>query len=89
MEIKKLTFEELEEIKTLKANHDKLNFEIGQLEVQKRLIEEELEKIKINQNYAFLDLKKLKETEQFLAEKLNEKYGVGVIDINTGEIKPI
>lgn len=86
---KQLSQEELQQLKELQSSYSKVYFEIGQLEIQKRSLNEELDKIKTNQDYLFLDIKKIQENEEIFAKILNEKYGKGTIDINTGKISPL
>lgn len=89
MQNKQLTTEELQQLTELQSNYSKIYFEIGQLEIQKRELNEQLETVSKNQDFLYLDIKKIQEKEMVLANNLNEKYGKGTIDINTGEITPL
>lgn len=72
-DIKKLTTEELEAVKKLKADHSELAVALGELEIEKSRL---------------LDLRRvLHERESELAKQLQEKYGNGSIDLETGEMK--
>jgi len=84
--VKKLTEEELQSIKELQTQYNKFVFELGSIEAQlqgllaqKTLIEEEKANI-------ILDLKKLGDREKEVVTTLQEKYGVGNINPETGEI---
>ncbi len=69
----KLTSEELQAIKNIRQEYTDLAVAFGELELQKlNLIEAQKEIIS-------------RETQ--LAKQLQEKYGEGSIDLNTGEIK--
>jgi len=78
-EIKKLTPEELESVRTIKQEYSNLSFSLGELELQKNNIEKEKQDL-LNQH------NKLVEKEVAVAKSLTEKYGTGSINIDTGEI---
>jgi hypothetical protein len=84
-----LTTEELASIKELQTQYNKFVFDLGSLEAQlqnllvnKKLIEDE----KTN---TLADIAGLGEKEKALVTSLQEKYGVGNIDIETGVITPL
>jgi tmRNA-binding protein len=87
-ERKKFTPEELNEIKELRdANSQKIS-EFGQLELELLLAGQRVEsllKAKEELQKSYVDLQD-KETE--LVKNLNEKYGAGTVDINSGEFVP-
>jgi predicted nuclease with TOPRIM domain len=71
-EVKKLTTEELDEIKKIKASYNDLAISLGELEIEKsRLLEYR---------------KNLGDAELVLAKKLQDKYGEGSINLETGEV---
>ena len=74
-EIKKLTVDELEQIKIFKANKNQITFALGENRIQKEMILASYRNV-ANQEQDFLD-------------KLSIKYGNGSIDLNTGEISSI
>jgi hypothetical protein len=70
---KKLTTEELQIVKDLKQEYTNLAFTLGELEIQKVML---------------LDTQKeLAVKEKQIAKQLQEKYGEGTIDLETGEVK--
>jgi hypothetical protein len=70
---KKLTSEELQIVKDLKQEYTNLAFTLGELEIQKVML---------------LDTQKeLAAKEKQIAKQLQEKYGEGTIDLETGEVK--
>jgi hypothetical protein len=71
--MKKLEEKELERVVELKKNGERLQFEVGAIEFQKKLLLDQL-------------LVVAKENEEF-SKELFDKYGDCVIDIATGEIK--
>ena len=71
-EVKKLTESELSAVKAIKAEYNELVIAFGEVEVQKlRLVEVQ---------------KDLANREGDLAKQLQDKYGQGSINIETGEI---
>ena len=71
-EVKKLTIEELDEIKKITASYNDLAISLGELEIEKsRLLEYR---------------KNLSDAELVLAKKLQDKYGEGSINLETGEV---
>lgn len=81
MENQKLSQEELQQLKEFQTESNNITFTLGQIDVQKALLEgqrgEILEK-----------LAQLQEKSNELAKQLQEKYGDGSIDLETGEFKP-
>jgi chromosome segregation ATPase len=85
-ETKKLTQEELQSIQELQKQFNQFIFELGNVEAQiqgllhqKSLLETEKEGI-------VSDIKTLTNKEKDLVTSLQEKYGNGSIDPQTGEI---
>lgn len=76
-QVTKLTEQEISQLQTLQQEQDQLITNFGQLEYQVQLLEIQKEKL-IEQ----LENSKVKENE--VANKLNEKYGDGVINIKEG-----
>lgn len=71
-EAKKLTAEEIDQIKQIKSDYSELAMALGELEIEKsRLLEVR---------------KALQDREAELAKQLQEKYGQGSINLETGEI---
>ena len=85
-EIKKLTTEELQQIKDLQSQYNKFIFELGSLEAQLQNVIATKSSIEDEKNNTLEDIKKLGEREKELVTTLQEKYGNGNIDIETGEI---
>ena len=87
-ETKKFTEEELTQIKNLQSQNDRVIYELGQAELQIFLMSEELEKLKEHKSTLQITFKNFQAEETDLVAKLNEKYGIGTVDINTGEFIP-
>jgi hypothetical protein len=71
-DVKKLTAEELQSVKNVKVEYTELAMALGELEIEKSRL---------------LELRKdLYVREGNLAQQLQDKYGQGSIDLDTGEI---
>ena len=85
-DVKKLTTEELQQIKELQSQYNKFIFELGSLEAQLQNLLANKDIVETEKNNTLEDIKKLGEREKELINTLQEKYGNGNIDIETGEI---
>lgn len=77
----KLTEEDVKLIETLKTNKENFFLELGQIKYNEILLEQR------NDN-AFDFLTKLKEQEVTTMKLLEDKYGRGSINLDTGEFIP-
>ena len=77
----KLTTEELQRISELQQSQTALASELGQIEIIKLNLHQRREAAE-----KFLEELREKETE--IAKELNEKYGSGSINLQTGEFEP-
>ena len=87
-ETKKFTEEELESITEIQNGNSRIISELGQVELQLFLVNEELEKLDKMKSALQIQFKNLQVEESELVSSLNEKYGIGTVDINTGEFVP-
>ena len=87
-ETKKFTEEELKSITNIRNGNSRIISELGQVELQLFLVNEELEKLEKMKSTLQVQFKNLQAEETELVSSLNEKYGVGTLDINTGEFVP-
>ena len=74
--------QELEEIKKLRDELNTLSFQFGQLHIQKLKLEEQENSLKTQLN-------QVEKKESILAKKLTDKYGKGIINLETGTFTPI
>jgi uncharacterized coiled-coil DUF342 family protein len=81
METKKISEQELKEIKTLRDNFNSAYANLGMLVARIKELEDDKDK-----TFQYID--ELKESETKIYETLKTTYGDGVIDLNTGEFKP-
>jgi hypothetical protein len=88
-ENKKLTTEELQQIKDMQQQYNKFVFELGSIEAQLQNLLATKELIETEKSDVLEDIKKLGEREKELVSGLQAKYGVGNIDIESGEITPL
>ena len=77
----KLTKEEIDIIEGLKKNKDNILIELGQIKYNEILLNER------NEN-ALSFLQKLKEQEVSVMKSLEDKYGKGTVNVETGEFTP-
>jgi oligoribonuclease NrnB/cAMP/cGMP phosphodiesterase (DHH superfamily) len=83
-----LTQEELQSIKDLQSKYNQTILEIGAAEAQSIVFQENIEKLTEAKKGLVSDLKTIEQKESELVKSLQEKYGNGNIDVNTGEITP-
>ena len=81
-----LTQEELQSIKDLQSKYNQTLFEIGLAEAQRIALQDQFEKIESNKKQLVNDLETVEQKEQNLIKSLQEKYGNGSINPETGEI---
>ena len=77
----KIGKEELTQLKAIQESNKKLVDEFGMISIS----EETLKKRKAT---ALMALEQLKTAEQDLAKKLEDKYGKGSVNLETGEFTP-
>lgn len=87
-EVKKLTEEEITQIKEMQSQYNKFVFELGNIEAQLNELASHRIAMETEKANVLGDLKSLTIREKELLTSLQEKYGVGNINIETGEITP-
>lgn len=87
-ETKQLTPEELQQIQELQTQFNKFVFELGSVESQLQALLQQKVVLESEKDGIVSDLKTLGEQERVLVRDLQEKYGVGNINPQTGEITP-
>jgi hypothetical protein len=85
---KKFTDEEVKELTDLRNKYTEITVLFGQLEIQKEMLTRQLDQVKKTivenwENYNALIL-----SEDTIIKKLNEKYGEGTLDLDSGEFIP-
>ena len=84
-----ITPEEIQQIKDLQSKYNQTIFEIGAAEAQLIVFQENIEKLDAAKKGLVSDLKTIEQKETELTKNLQEKYGEGNINIETGEITPV
>ena len=87
MEKKKLTDEELQELKTINFRYAKLVNDLGECELLISSVSSQMNKAYEEKDGLLSDFKSLKEKNDALFASLAEKYGTGRIDLETGNIE--
>ncbi len=85
----KFTEEELKSLGDLSQNYQNIQASFGQIRVQKILLEQQGESLEEAEVKMEADYKDLQETERKLVQELNEKYGPGQLDPQTGVFTPV
>ena len=87
-ETQKFTKEELAQITELRnANVTKIN-EFGQVELELLLSNQRIEQLNVTKGDLEKEYVALQEKERDLVQQLNEKYGTGTVDLDSGEFVP-
>ena len=84
-----LTPEELKSIKDLQSKYNQTIFELGASEAQILAFQQGIEKLQEAKKGLLSDLTTIEQKETELVKTMQEKYGQGNINPETGEITPI
>lgn len=85
-EIKYLSQEELAKANDLSDRYSRLVSEMGQNQIKQQEIKARLSELIKEETHIFSDYNTILTEEQALGQVLTEKYGEGVIDLQTGTI---
>ena len=85
----KFTEEELKELTDLRTGYSTTQAQLGAIKVQQTLAERQYDALtkaedELKQNYI-----NLTDKESELVQRFNEKYGVGTVNIDSGEFVPV
>jgi chromosome segregation ATPase len=80
--------EDVESVKSLQSKYATTTAQIGQVEIELHLLNKRLEEISTFRTELFDRYSKLQEEEKSLVSSLNEKYGDGVLDLDSGKFIP-
>ena len=84
----KFTDEELDNLKGLRTDNANIINQFGQVEMEKFLTNQRLEQLDEAKTQLSIQLEKLQERERELVKQLNEKYGAGTVDVESGVFVP-
>ena len=85
----KFTEDELRSLGDLSQNYQNIQTSFGQLRVQKILAEQQAEALEEAEVKMEADYKEMQDKERELVQQLNEKYGPGQLDPQTGVFTPV
>ena len=88
MEEIKFTQEELDSIAAIQAEYQNKVSQFGQLRLEQLLLEQKSEELDTVQQNLVIEFSKLQATERELVKALNEKYGTGTLNPQTGVFTP-
>ena len=84
----KFTQEELDSLSNLKNTYAQLELSLGKVEMARIQIDQRVEQIEGEKMALETQLNELQKQERVLVASLNEKYGAGNLDPNTGVFTP-
>jgi chromosome segregation ATPase len=76
---------DIDTVKSLQSGYARTTAQIGQVEIELHLLNKRLEQMKELRERLFNDYVSLQNQESELVQKLNEKYGDGVLDLDSGK----
>tara|TARA_Y100000361_G_scaffold133645_1_gene132067 strand:- start:396 stop:683 length:288 start_codon:yes stop_codon:yes gene_type:complete len=87
-ENKKLTKEEITKVKEIRQNYVNIQNAYGQLHLTKLNLEKQL--LNIDNNFADLgvEYEKTQQAEQDIVKSIQDKYGIGTLNIDDGTFTP-
>ena len=84
----KFTEEELQSLQDLQNDYQEKQVNLGQLSVQRILLNQQLEALEARQVELESEYEGVQQQERDIVQKLNEKYGPGQLDPQTGVFTP-
>ena len=85
----KFTDEELKSLQELSQNYQNIQASFGQITVQKILNQQQADALEEAEVKMDADYKDIQDKERELVQQLNEKYGPGQLDPQTGVFTPV
>jgi predicted nuclease with TOPRIM domain len=87
-EEKKFDSEELAKIKDLQTKYQTITAKMGQLEVDRLLLEQAMDRLAQSKDQLTVDYESTQSDEKQFVSDLNTKYGAGNVNIETGVFTP-
>jgi chromosome segregation ATPase len=84
----KFTEEEMKTLRGLQDSYTEKQSELGQLSVQRILLNQQLDALDERQTFLENEYKKIQQKEADFVKTLNNKYGQGQLDPDTGVFTP-
>jgi chromosome segregation ATPase len=88
VESKDFTQEDIATVKELQSGYARTTAQIGQVEIELHLLQKRLKGMHELRDTLFEEYAKLQTQEKELIDSLNEKYGDGVLDLDSGKFIP-
>jgi predicted nuclease with TOPRIM domain len=88
-DIVKFTDTEMQSIAKLQSDYQQSIYTLGQLELEKTDLEQQLQDLKNKRTEIFENWKKLQQEESDILNSLSQKYGDGSLNLKDGTFKPI
>ena len=85
----KFTDEELKSLQDLSQSYQNIQASFGQIKVQKILNQQQADALEEAEVKMDADYKDIQDKERELVQQLNEKYGPGQLDPQTGVFTPV
>ena len=85
----KITEDEIKSLGDLSVNYQRVQTSFGQLRVQKILLQQQSEGLEEAEIKLEADYTSLQDNERDIVKQLNEKYGPGSLDPQTGVFTPV
>ena len=85
----KFSDEELKSLQELSQNYQNIQASFGQMKVQKILNQQQADALEEAEVKMDADYKDIQDKERELVQQLNEKYGPGQLDPQTGVFTPV
>ena len=85
----KFSDEELKSLQELSQNYQNIQASFGQIKVQKILNQQQADALEEAEVKMDADYKDIQDKERELVQQLNEKYGPGQLDPQTGVFTPV
>ena len=84
----KFTEQEMQSIAKLQNDYQQNIFVLGQIELEKTDLEQQLKDLSLRRNEVFENWKKIQQEEDNLLNTLSQKYGDGSLNLKDGTFKP-
>lgn len=88
METAKFTEQELQSIRDIQEEYSTIGIQLIQLKLARKTSQEYLAALQQEEERIETTIQEINEKEKVLTDTLNEKYGVGSLDMTTGEFTP-
>lgn len=84
----KFSEDELKQIANLQSKYEHTLFRMGETQIRRYMINEEIEKLKTIENELKEKYMGIQKEEEDILNELSNKYGEGELDIKTGTFTP-